>query len=128
MFVSGKHYYTLVGEREARGIKDTAIIRIESLCPFPTQEINAELEKYKQAKSMFIPILCHIYICLKFSAVLISSVCVMLILLIPEFVWSQEEHRNMGAWFFVHPRFENLCSTKVSFIVSFFHSCILYIM
>lgn len=51
VFVSGKHYYTLIGEREARGIKDTAIIRIESLCPFPTQEINSELQKYKKAKS-----------------------------------------------------------------------------
>lgn len=51
VFVSGKHYYTLLGEREARGIKDTAIIRVESLCPFPTQEISEELQKYKQAKS-----------------------------------------------------------------------------
>lgn len=82
VFVSGKHYYTLLGEREARGIKDTAIIRVESLCPFPTQEISEELQKYKQAK---------------------------------KFVWSQEEHRNMGAWFFVHPRFENLCSTKLEY-------------
>lgn len=30
------------------------------------------------------------------------------------YVWSQEEQRNMGAWSFVRPRFENLCSTKVS--------------
>lgn len=57
-----------------------AIIRVEALCPFPTQEINVELAKYKKAKV---------------------------------FVWSQEEHRNMGAWFFVRPRFENLCSTKL---------------
>ncbi|KAG0711627.1 putative OGDH E1 component DHKTD1, mitochondrial [Chionoecetes opilio] len=82
VFVSGKLYYTLLGEREARGIKDTAIIRLESLCPFPTQEINKELQKYKKAK---------------------------------KFVWSQEEHRNMGAWFFVRPRFENLCSTKLEY-------------
>lgn len=82
VFVSGKHYYTLVGERKARGITDTAIIRLESLCPFPTPQINAELMKYKKAK---------------------------------RFVWSQEEHRNMGSWFFVHPRFENLCSTKLEY-------------
>ena len=25
-----------------------------------------------------------------------------------EFVWSQEEHQNAGAWTFVKPRFENL--------------------
>ncbi|XP_042218066.1 probable 2-oxoglutarate dehydrogenase E1 component DHKTD1, mitochondrial isoform X2 [Homarus americanus] len=80
IFVSGKHYYALVSEREARGISDTAIIRLESLCPFPTKEINDELIKYKKAKTL---------------------------------VWSQEEHRNMGAWTFVHPRFENLCSTKL---------------
>ena len=51
VLVSGKHYYTLLGERKARGIKDTAIIRLESLCPFPTSEINKELGKYKKAKS-----------------------------------------------------------------------------
>ncbi|XP_066951932.1 2-oxoadipate dehydrogenase complex component E1 [Macrobrachium rosenbergii] len=82
VFVSGKHYYTLAAEREAKGIKDTAIIRLETLCPFPTNEINSELAKYKKAKS---------------------------------FVWSQEEHRNMGGWFFVSPRFANLCSTKLQY-------------
>ena len=25
-----------------------------------------------------------------------------------EFVWSQEEHRNAGAWSFVQPRFKNM--------------------
>lgn len=29
------------------------------------------------------------------------------------FIWSQEEHRNMGAWNFVHPRLENMCGRKV---------------
>ena len=31
-----------------------------------------------------------------------------------EFVWSQEEPRNMGPWSFVSPRFENLLGVKVS--------------
>ena len=31
-----------------------------------------------------------------------------------EFVWSQEEHRNMGPWSFVAPRFENLIGVKVT--------------
>jgi probable 2-oxoglutarate dehydrogenase E1 component DHKTD1 len=31
------------------------------------------------------------------------------------FVWSQEEHRNSGAWTFVKPRFENL-GVKVSLV------------
>ena len=29
VFVSGKHYYTLQKERESRGVKDMAIIRLE---------------------------------------------------------------------------------------------------
>ncbi|KAL3287362.1 hypothetical protein HHI36_001836, partial [Cryptolaemus montrouzieri] len=28
------------------------------------------------------------------------------------FVWCQEEHRNMGAWSFIKPRFENLIGKK----------------
>ncbi len=32
-----------------------------------------------------------------------------------EFVWAQEEHRNMGAWFFVQPRFENLLGIKLKY-------------
>lgn len=53
IFVSGKLYYNLVNQREARGIKDTAIIRVEGLCPFPINEINQELAKYKKAKSEY---------------------------------------------------------------------------
>ncbi|XP_061705247.1 probable 2-oxoglutarate dehydrogenase E1 component DHKTD1 homolog, mitochondrial [Cydia pomonella] len=30
-----------------------------------------------------------------------------------KFIWSQEEHRNMGAWTFVKPRFENLLGRKL---------------
>lgn len=29
------------------------------------------------------------------------------------FIWSQEEHRNMGAWTFIKPRFENMCGQKI---------------
>lgn len=59
IFVSGKHYYTLVNERQARNITNTAIIRLESLCPFPTSEINKELAKYKKAKSKDCCFLCN---------------------------------------------------------------------
>ena len=31
-----------------------------------------------------------------------------------DFVWSQEEHRNMGPWSFIRPRFENVVGKKVS--------------
>lgn len=48
---SGKHYYNLATERRDRKLDDVAIIRIESLCPFPVMEINQELEKYKNANS-----------------------------------------------------------------------------
>lgn len=50
---SGKHYYALNEERLAKKYDDVAIIRVESLCPFPVGEINQELEKYKNANSKF---------------------------------------------------------------------------
>lgn len=78
---SGKHYYNLNAERVASGRTDVALVRVESLCPFPVQQIQEEMARYTNAK---------------------------------EFVWSQEEHRNMGAWTFVQPRFENMCGKRVS--------------
>lgn len=79
---SGKHYYNLNSERIAKNINDVAIIRVESLCPFPVQEIQAELSKYGMAT---------------------------------QFIWSQEEHRNMGAWNFIQPRFENLVGKRIKY-------------
>ncbi|KOB72870.1 2-oxoglutarate dehydrogenase [Operophtera brumata] len=35
------------------------------------------------------------------------------ILRVEKFIWSQEEHRNMGAWSFIKPRFENLLGRKL---------------
>ncbi|KAK7480383.1 hypothetical protein BaRGS_00028430 [Batillaria attramentaria] len=80
---SGKHFYALDKERQQRGITDTAIIRLESLCPFPAAELNSELDKYSGAK---------------------------------EFIWSQEEHRNMGAWNFVAPRFANILGRQLTYV------------
>lgn len=51
---SGKHYYNLKAERNARDLKNVAIVRVESLCPFPVHELNTELDKYKNAKSKYI--------------------------------------------------------------------------
>ena len=82
IFVSGKHYYTLAKHREENKIEKTAIIRLESLCPFPAAKIQEELKKYKNATS---------------------------------FVWSQEEHRNMGCWSFVSPRFRNILGLELSY-------------
>ncbi|XP_036143578.1 probable 2-oxoglutarate dehydrogenase E1 component DHKTD1, mitochondrial isoform X2 [Monomorium pharaonis] len=31
------------------------------------------------------------------------------------FIWSQEEPRNMGAWSFIKPRFENLCGRQLKY-------------
>ncbi|XP_052276255.1 2-oxoadipate dehydrogenase complex component E1-like isoform X2 [Dreissena polymorpha] len=83
VFCSGKHFYLLQKEREARKVQDMALIRLESLCPFPTAELQAELAKFPNAK---------------------------------EFIWAQEEHRNMGAWSFVAPRFENLVGCKLKYV------------
>ncbi|XP_053390439.1 probable 2-oxoglutarate dehydrogenase E1 component DHKTD1 homolog, mitochondrial [Mercenaria mercenaria] len=83
VFCSGKHYYAIQKERDTRNVEDMAIIRLESLCPFPTAELQRELSKYPNAK---------------------------------EYIWAQEEHRNMGAWSFVSPRFENLVGCKLRYV------------
>lgn len=83
LLCSGKHYYALAKQRTELGRdQDTAIIRLEALCPFPAKELADELSKYTQAK---------------------------------EFVWCQEEHRNMGAWSFVQPRFQNLLGRQLKY-------------
>ncbi|XP_049533346.1 probable 2-oxoglutarate dehydrogenase E1 component DHKTD1 homolog, mitochondrial [Anopheles darlingi] len=79
---SGKHYYTLNQERKSRQLTDVALVRLESLCPFPVQALQDELARYTNAR---------------------------------EFLWSQEEHRNMGAWTFVQPRFENMCERRIQY-------------
>ncbi|ESO02643.1 hypothetical protein HELRODRAFT_106795 [Helobdella robusta] len=82
VFVSGKHYYTLLNERDNRKRNDVALIRIESLCPFPILEIQVELKKYKRVK---------------------------------EYIWSQEEHRNQGAWSFANTRLSNVLGLKLRY-------------
>lgn len=47
---TGKHFYDLNSYRNERKINDVAIIRIESLCPFPVKEINESLRQYRNAK------------------------------------------------------------------------------
>lgn len=49
---SGKHYYGLLKHRETlpEAVKNTAIVRLEELCPFPTEALQQELNKYKNAK------------------------------------------------------------------------------
>lgn len=41
-----------------------------------------------------------------------------------EFVWSQEEHRNMGYWSFVAPRFQNILGTKLEYCGRAVQACV----
>jgi probable 2-oxoglutarate dehydrogenase E1 component DHKTD1 len=50
IFVSGKHYYAVAKHVEENKIEDTAIVRLEQLCPFPTKELQDEVSRYKNVK------------------------------------------------------------------------------
>ncbi|XP_036432329.1 LOW QUALITY PROTEIN: probable 2-oxoglutarate dehydrogenase E1 component DHKTD1, mitochondrial [Colossoma macropomum] len=52
LLCSGKHYYALLKHRETlpEASKNTALIRVEELCPFPTDDLQQELRKYSNAK------------------------------------------------------------------------------
>ncbi|MFE2971788.1 multifunctional oxoglutarate decarboxylase/oxoglutarate dehydrogenase thiamine pyrophosphate-binding subunit/dihydrolipoyllysine-residue succinyltransferase subunit [Streptomyces sp. NPDC059340] len=43
---SGKVYYDLEAHRRSAGLSDTAIVRLERLYPFPTEELGAELARF----------------------------------------------------------------------------------
>lgn len=48
---SGKHYYALLKQREAsEANQNTALVRVEELCPFPLEALQQELKKYSSAK------------------------------------------------------------------------------
>jgi len=49
---SGKFHYTLREAREARGLTDTALVRVEQLYPFPAAELEAVLAAYPQARDV----------------------------------------------------------------------------
>jgi 2-oxoglutarate dehydrogenase E1 component len=53
VYCSGKLYYELLEEREKRGVKDVALIRIEQLAPFPWDKVAKEAALYKNAKSVW---------------------------------------------------------------------------
>ncbi|CAK0775709.1 subunit of E1(0) component of 2-oxoglutarate dehydrogenase [uncultured Gammaproteobacteria bacterium] len=50
---TGKVYYDLLQEREARGITDIALVRVEQVYPFPRTLIREELHKYPNADVMW---------------------------------------------------------------------------
>ena len=47
---SGKVYYDLLEERDARGINDIYLLRVEQFYPFPAQSAVQELERFKGAE------------------------------------------------------------------------------
>ncbi len=47
---SGKVYFDLLEERDARGIKDVYLLRVEQFYPFPALSLVKELERFKQAE------------------------------------------------------------------------------
>ena len=52
LFCSGKIYFALAQAREKEGIKNTAIVRVEQLYPYPKKEIQAILSKYSSAQEI----------------------------------------------------------------------------
>jgi 2-oxoglutarate dehydrogenase E1 component len=49
---SGKVYYHMLEEREARGITDIALVRLEQLYPFPDVELEEVLKPYANIKDI----------------------------------------------------------------------------
>jgi len=49
---SGKVYYHMLEEREARGITDVALVRLEQLYPFPDLELEEVLKPYVNIKDI----------------------------------------------------------------------------
>ena len=50
---SGKVYYDLLEERDARGLDDVYIMRLEQFYPFPALTLVRELERFKQAQMVW---------------------------------------------------------------------------
>lgn len=50
VFCSGKHYYTLDKHRTEKRIADTAIVRLELICPFPAGLVSQQLNNFPNAK------------------------------------------------------------------------------
>jgi 2-oxoglutarate dehydrogenase E1 component len=50
---SGKVYYDLLEERDARGIDDVYLMRFEQFYPFPAQSAVKELERFEQAEMVW---------------------------------------------------------------------------
>ena len=47
---SGKVYYDLLAERDARGLDDVYLMRVEQLYPVPKKSLSTEISRFKQAE------------------------------------------------------------------------------
>lgn len=54
IFCSGQVYYAITTEREAKGIKDIAVVRLEQLAPFPFDLIQEQLKLYPKANLVWV--------------------------------------------------------------------------
>jgi 2-oxoglutarate dehydrogenase E1 component len=52
VFCSGKVYFDLLKARRKENLRDVALVRIEQLYPFPTEEYEAVLRKYSNAREI----------------------------------------------------------------------------
>jgi len=52
VFCSGKVYFDLLKARRKDNLRDVALVRIEQLYPFPTEEYEAVLKKYSAAREI----------------------------------------------------------------------------
>jgi 2-oxoglutarate dehydrogenase E1 component len=84
---SGKVFYDLDAHRRSAGLSDTAIVRVERLYPFPTEELGAELARFPAGAGAGAG---------------------------AEVRWVQEEPENQGAWSFVGPRMHRLAGRPVA--------------
>jgi 2-oxoglutarate dehydrogenase E1 component len=50
---SGKVYYDLLEERDARGLDDVYLLRVEQFYPFPAQSLVKELSRFKGAQMVW---------------------------------------------------------------------------
>jgi len=52
VFCSGKVYFDLLEARRSFGIQDVAVVRVEQLYPFPSDEYRAVIQKYANAREI----------------------------------------------------------------------------
>lgn len=79
VFCTGKIYYELAAEREKLGLTNVAIVTVELIAPFPFDRVKEQMELYSNVD---------------YGDGVHPG----------EFVWCQEEPKNMGAWSYVRPR------------------------